>query len=322
MDFLEKRTLFWSLTSFSIILAFEFIMSQNANSRATLFFLLALLVGTNLFWFMRESSQQDKIQKEQNLLTESEKLRTGLISELQAQKGDNTDLNRVIDQKIDDIQTKSRSIDSLIRVGKATEEDLKKVRALMANLTKEKNAYLAQINELNQENSKLKGENTLLSQNLSEEKERSQKLTAENSFLYEKIQRGAILASNKTIASAIRFRRNGKEDAVSKSKNVEKIKICFNLLPNSVANHGNKLVHVRIISPDGTTVYDEGSGSGKFSFEGKETLYSFTKTVPYFGNEVEECGYFNKTNFLGPGKYSVELYCEGYRIGSTTFSLD
>jgi hypothetical protein len=297
-------------------------MSQNATSRVTLFVLLALLVGTNLFWILRESSQQDKIQKEQNLLTESEKLRTGLISELQAQKGDNSDLNKVIDQKIDDLQTKSRSIDSLIRVGKATEEDLKKVRALMAELTKEKNTYLAQINQLNQENSKLKGENTQLSQNLSEEKERSQKLTAENSFLYEKIQSGAILSSNKTIASAIRFRRNGKEDLVTKAKNTEKLKICFNLLPNSVANHGNKLVHIRIISPDGTTVYDEGSGSGKFSFEGKETLYSFTKTVAYSGNEVEECGYFNKTNFLGPGKYSVELYCEGYRIGTTTFSLD
>ena len=297
-------------------------MSQSPTSRVTIFVLLSLLIGTNLFWFFRESTQQDKIQKEQNLLTESEKLRTGLISELQAQKGDNTDLNKVIDQKIDDIQTKSRSIDSLIRVGKATEEDLKKVRSLMAELTKEKNTYLAQINQLNQENSKLKGENSLLSQNLSEEKERSQKLTTENSYLYEKIQRGAILSSNKTIASAIRFRRNGKEDVVTKSKNTEKLKICFNLLPNSVATHGNKLVHIRIISPDGTTVYDEGSGSGKFSFEGKETLYSFTKTLPYFGNEVEECGYFNKTNFLGPGKYSVELYCEGYRIGATTFSLD
>jgi len=297
-------------------------MNQNATSRVTLFVLVSLLIGTNLFWFLRESSQQDKIQKEQNLLTESEKLRTGLISELQAQKGDNTDLNRVIDQKIDEIQIKSRSIDSLIRVGKATEEDLKKVRALMANLTREKNAYLAQINALNQENSKLKGENTLLSQNLSEEKERSQKLTTENSFLYEKIQRGAILASNKTIATAIRFKRNGKEDEVSKSKNVEKVKICFNLLPNSVANHGNKLIHIRIISPDGTTMYDESTGSGKFSFEGKETLYSFTKTVPYSGEEIEECGYFKRTNFMGPGKYSVELYCEGYRIGTTTFSLD
>ncbi len=322
MEFNQKLTYFWSLTSFSIILAFEIIMSQNINHRTTLIILLALLIGTNLFWFMRESSQQDKIQKEQNLLTESEKLRTGLISELQAQKGDNAELNRVIDEKINEIQTKSRSIDSLIRVGKATEADLKKVRALMAGLTKEKDSYLAEIGRLNTENSKLKGENSALTQNLNEEKDRSQKLSAENSFLYEKINRGAILASNKAIASAIRFKKSGKEDVVSKSKNVEKIKICFNLLPNSVANHGNKLVHIRIISPDGTTVYDEGSGSGKFRFEGKETLYSFTKTVPYSGNEVEECGYFNKTNFLGPGKYSVELYCEGYRIGSTTFSLD
>ena len=322
MEFNQKLTYFWSLTSFSIILAFEIIMSQNINHRTTLIILLALLIGTNLFWFMRESSQQDKIQKEQNLLTESEKLRTGLISELQAQKGDNAELNRVIDEKINEIQTKSRSIDSLIRVGKATEADLKKVRALMAGLTKEKDSYLAEIGRLNTENSKLKGENSALTQNLNEEKDRSQKLSAANSFLYEKINRGAILASNKAIASAIRFKKSGKEDVVSKSKNVEKIKICFNLLPNSVANHGNKLVHIRIISPDGTTVYDEGSGSGKFRFEGKETLYSFTKTVPYSGNEVEECGYFNKTNFLGPGKYSVEIYCAGYRIGSTTFSLD
>lgn len=297
-------------------------MSQNNTYRPITFLLLFLFLGSNIFWYLRQENQLDKFSKEQNLLGESEKLRTGLISELQAQKGNNSDLNKIIDEKIDEIQIKSRSIDSLIRVGKATDADLKQVRVLMANLTREKNAYLAQINQLNIENSKLKGENSQLVQNLSEEKERSQKLTVENDFLYQKIQRGAILVSNKILASAVRFKRSGKEDAVSKAKNVEKVKVCFNILPNSVANNGNKLVHIRIISPDGTTIYDESSGSGKFSFEGKETLYSFTKTINYQGVELEECSYFTRSGFYAAGKYQIELYCDGYRIGTSTLTLD
>lgn len=298
-------------------------MSETKTTRSIVLLLLLLLIGSNVFWYFKFNSVSDEFRKEANLLNESDKLRNELVTELKAQKGDNMALNKTIDEKIMEIERKSRSIDSMIRAGQFTEKDLATVKSMLASLAREKDKYISQIQQLKNEVDSLRGETHSLQQNLATKQDEVNALRAENNFLFNKAQKAAMLQGGNFFASGVSFRRNGRENISTSVRSIDKIKICFDLLPNEVADPGNKQILIRIISPDGSTIYNETSyGSGKFKYGGFESLYTFSKSIAYTNDKISDCAYISTPATVFKGKYTVQYYCDGYKLGETFFVLE
>ena len=99
------------------------------------------------------------------------------------------------------------------------------------------------------------------------------------------------------------------------------LKITFIIKENYVADIGKKEIYIKIYGADGTTIYNEASGSGVFKFEGTESLYSTKKEIDYAQEQQTVTVYWDKGSEFAKGKYKVDLFCEGLRIGTTDFEL-
>lgn len=60
---------------------------------------------------------------------------------------------------------------------------------------------------------------------------------------------------------------------------------------------------------------DDATGSGEFLVNGQDAKFTTRESIAYMNsNQKVEMLYDNSTQFR-PGKYNVELYAEGCRIG-------
>jgi len=255
-------------------------------------------------------------------------------------------VSKSLDDKIAEVQQLGGSIEELVSVKKRLEAD--KV-ALRKNNSFEIAKYAAKIKEYEQfladkdvEIAKLKEENgVLIASNqtlttevgsLKTEKEvltkTQQALTdsvnvvaSKNRELAEKVAIGASLKAENLKVLAITPKGKIKDDDKYRAKRVDKIKVQFTLPSNPLTVQNEKEIIVRVLDPEGAVVSDDAMGSGKFSWKGQEMVFTTKNRIPYQNsNQLVEMTYDNAQRFR-PGKYSVELYAEGFRIGESNFVI-
>lgn len=104
-----------------------------------------------------------------------------------------------------------------------------------------------------------------------------------------------------------------------KNHSLNKLLITVTLSKNQLAKKGKKLIAMRIIEPEGASLYNTNSGT--FKYKGKE-MFSTASTEFYFDNKEEEIDFtFVKGNSYSKGNHRVEFYCEGQRIGQGDFII-
>ena len=109
------------------------------------------------------------------------------------------------------------------------------------------------------------------------------------------------------------------EEKTFKNNLLTKLLITVKLNKNQLANRGKKEIALRIIEPEGASLYNATSGT--FKYKGKEMFYTATAEF-YFDNKEEEVDFtYVKGNDYSKGTHKVELYCEGQRIGEGTFTI-
>ena len=104
-----------------------------------------------------------------------------------------------------------------------------------------------------------------------------------------------------------------------KVNKVTKVKVCFTVRENSVAEAGTKDIYIRIIRPD-EIVLPSGSGE-TFMFNEEQVIYSAKRQLEYEKKDIDMCIFWDKNADLIAGNYTVILYAENYEIGSATFTL-
>lgn len=120
---------------------------------------------------------------------------------------------------------------------------------------------------------------------------------------------------------AVNAKGKVKDDDSYKAKRLDKIKLVYTLLDNPLTKEEPKDVFVRVLDPTGAVVSDMANGSGTFTVDGNETIYTTKQTVNYTNNGQNVELMYTRGIPYKPGKYTVELYSEGFRIGSGEFAV-
>jgi hypothetical protein len=111
-------------------------------------------------------------------------------------------------------------------------------------------------------------------------------------------------------------------DKVSdRASKTQKLMVGFSLSKNLTTPRGLKNIYVRIMKPDQLLlVNNEG---GVFNFEDLTIPYSASREINYEGNELPVNIYWDNTGHepLIPGTYTIDVFADGYNIGTTTFLL-
>lgn len=242
------------------------------------------------------------------------------IAEVQKLGGDITELERVKEQLERDKAAIRRgeriSISKYEAKIRQYEAFLAEKDTLIAQL-KNENVVLATTNQtLNDENSTLKTERQQLQDSVTN-------ISTVNADLSEKVTRASALKAQNVRVLALNSRgkaRDASADEV-KARRVDKIRVLYTLLDNPLTKQEEKDVFVRVLDPSGAVVSDMASGSGTFSFNNEDMIYTVKQTVPYTNNnQTVELTYTRGVPYK-PGKYTVELYSEGFRIGEGSFAI-
>jgi hypothetical protein len=302
--------------------------TNRSSGKIYYIIIILILLGSNgIFIYNYFTTDKKLVHTEEELFaTDSvrmqvEKLLNETDNELDLYKGKNAELDAFLKEKNDSLQEYADRIQLLLRQNRLSKSQLEVALTEIDQLRYYKRKYLNQIDSLSTRIDNLNRENSTLKQNIDQEKRKNDNLNMENIRLSNKVAIGAKLKTNSIYITGIKMRGNGKERETSKVSQIEKIKISFNLEENYVNEPGTKDLYIKIVGPEGTTLYNEAAGSGTFKFQGQDNLYS-TKVNFEFKQEGQSLNiYWSKGSDYAPGKYKAELFCDGFLIGSGEFDL-
>lgn len=174
--------------------------------------------------------------------------------------------------------------------------------------------YIQQIDSLNTLNKKLIKENVGYRKEISSAKLRADMAEEKAEELTTKVRAGAVIRARDIRLLAL----NGNSKEVSRIKNAARIRVDFTLAANELSTPGNKAVYLRITSPDGYVLTTESMPS--FDYEGERLSYSAMREVDYQNQDLGVSIFYNSSGFAA-GTYKIQLFCEGYLIGSSQIAM-
>lgn len=149
-------------------------------------------------------------------------------------------------------------------------------------------------------------------------------ITEENSSLSDLVRVASVLKAENFNITAINKKNKEYEDDDNefKAKVVDKIRVKFNFGDNKVAKKETKEVILRLIEPSGTVLFDLSTGGGSFTnADGKTDFYTDKQSILFDNSQQAITFLYNKGSEYEEGKYTVEIYANGYLIGDNSFTV-
>lgn len=322
---------------------------NKASSRWVTIGILAIiaLLALNVWLLFDRSQKSETIETQAADLAESEKLKAELekqyyesLSELEEMRGDNEEMNKIIDQQKAELATQKDEISRMIRDRK----DLTTARGKMKDLEAKVQQYLAELDALReqnalltQENTRLSGEKSDLESNLQQQIRQNDDLNAtrtalsneksklenQNKSLSAKVNQASVVPVTSIEVTGYKVDEKGKESKKRYADNIDRLKICFNAGANNVAEAGREKFYIRLVTPTGQTLAVEDMGSGILTTsEGDQVRFSVVKEFDYNKQAVDgSCISWDPGIMLEKGLYQVEVYNKGYLTGTGSFKL-
>jgi len=200
----------------------------------------------------------------------------------------------------------------------------KSLRAKLEEMQQTLDENLAVIADLKAKNQDLTNENFRAVKELEETNAQNGKLTQENSKLTKTVEVAKRLKTYELYADAVRLSKGGtKEKQTDKASKADRLRVCFTVLDNQIADKQEKLLYAVIKDPDRKT-FTQGDKSKITLLKGDEISYSIKKEIFYDNKVMQLCMNWDlsQEEKLKAGKYVVEIYAEGVLIGSTDFELN
>lgn len=298
--------------------------------------IIVLLAATALLGYLFFNSQS-KNKELQGLLE-------GKAIELSDARVKLDSIGRALDAKILEVESLGGNVEELTRIKAELEKDVESLKSASNFSVKKYNTKIAEyerfLAEKDKEILKLKEENGLLtSENLTLKTEKDEvisqnvalsqskdslaskvdEISVKNKDLQDKVTTAAALRA--TSVQVVGLTSRGKEkDGKLKNRRIDKLKVTYTLLSNQLTEKTNKDVYLRILDPNGGVLNDMGRG-GVLKYNGKEIGFTMKQAVPYTNSNQSVDMYYTKEQAFISGKYSVELYSEGFKIGNGEFQV-
>lgn len=173
--------------------------------------------------------------------------------------------------------------------------------------------YLEEIKRLGEENEGLRQEIEQVNQRNEQLASQVTSATKSNEELTQTVRLAKKL--NITGVSLNAYNKKGK-----KEKNITKARqlgVSFTVSPNNTAAPGMKDFYVRILSPEGSLL----GGGRSFNIDGASVQSTAHRQVEYANDEISVSVYWDVNTTLTPGDYTVEVFCDGYRLASRHYTM-
>jgi predicted nucleic acid-binding Zn-ribbon protein len=198
----------------------------------------------------------------------------------------------------------------------AKDDDIRKLKAENGMLVTKTQTLEAEKQQVIVENTALKTEKEELSTTLTKTVD---DFTTKNNDLKRQVTLASAMKAINVQVTALSSKGKERDGGEYKAKRIDQLKVAFIMPSNPVAAQNNKDIYVRVLDTNGAVV--ENGNGGIVQVDGKEIGYSFRKSVPFENNDQRVDLLSGKGTNYTKGKYNVELYSEGFKIGVGAFEV-
>ena len=319
------------------------VMAKEKKSRDGLYILiiiLLLLLGGYFGWQMSEKNKlinkcefaNAQLNTEMGDLNEmmysqgvadGEDLKENLqnmLYDFESMENLNTDLNdsivaqkNKIEQMLVDLEKEKGNKRYYARKVRELTAETETLRSIMKD-------YVRTIDSLHTENVILKTDLTNTKTDLTNMTSDRDNYKTQTNDLTDKVKTGSKLVANSVLSEGIKEKGSGSYKETDRASRCTHIRSCFSIGENKISTPGNKIIYMRIITPQGGILYSSNSNTLSTD-DGKSLLYSDKKSINYQNQATDVCVFYKLTKEITKGNYIAELWCEGVRIGLNKFVL-
>lgn len=213
----------------------------------------------------------------------------------------------------------AKYIDSVSTM-KADIASLSRYRRQVSMLKAEREELLKKVDSLSQSNTLLAMERDSTYAELEKQTVFNDSLVVQNTNLADAVERGSALNLTSQSVDAVRERNSGKLVSTSRARATDKIKVCFTVAPNTIAQAGDRKFFIEVLDPQGNVLGDSMTTSND---DGGSITYTKETNFYYENTALDVCDYVNKPSAeFGEGNYMVNVYDDGLKLlGTSKFAL-
>jgi len=140
----------------------------------------------------------------------------------------------------------------------------------------------------------------------------------ENIAMANTIKKGSVVKATDLRGEAVIVRKSGKIVDTRRASRADKVRICFTLAPNIIAQTGDRLLFVQVINPENNLLGERTS----IEFEEGTLNYSATTKVFYEQEELDVCVLVDATEEnLVAGRYIINVFDGPDQVATATMML-
>ena len=213
----------------------------------------------------------------------------------------------------------ARYIDSVKNM-KADISSLSRYRRQVSVLKAERAQLLKQVDSLTTSNTMIAMQRDSTYVELEKQTVFNDSLVVQNTQLADVVEKGSALNLAKFSVDAVKERNSGKMSSTSRARRTDKLKICFTVANNVIAEAGDREFFLEVLDPQGNVL---GESYSKTNDSGASVTYSKGTNFYYENKALDVCDYINKpAGDFQKGNYMVNVYDNKLTLlGTNKFTL-
>lgn len=291
--------------------------SQKTNTglKVGLGILLVLFLGTAFYT--------------SKLYTEKQENEKTLVSEKEQVMNDLSNMAQEYDAAIAESEVKNQDLIAARDRIQGLMDSLKISQNSVNSLWRYKKKFLALQEEMDVllvENDRLKGENEYLASSLdstqvqlAERTMFTDSLLVQNTELATVVEDASVLQTVGLIGMGVLERSSGKQVPMERARRSDKIKVCFTVAKNTLAEAGDKELYVQVIDPKNNVL----GANDQVQFDDQVLNYSLISRFNYENRNLQICEYVSKPqdSKFEAGRYKINVFSAKELISSSEFVL-
>lgn len=143
-------------------------------------------------------------------------------------------------------------------------------------------------------------------------------ISLQNEALTQVVAKGAALKLSRLKGDGVLVRNNGRIVETDRARRADKVRTCFTINANEIAEKGDRILFIQVINPRNNVIGEKST----VSFEDKILTYSATSNVFYDNEELDVCVLVNASEAdLVSGTYYIHVFDGPRMVSSSTLEL-
>ncbi|MBT8375390.1 MAG: chromosome partitioning protein ParA [Winogradskyella sp.] len=288
---------------------------ESKGLKITLGILVALFLGTG---FYASKLYNEKKETEATLISEKQQVMDDLSSmakEYDLAIGE----NKIVNQDLVEARERIQGLMDSLKISQNSVNSLFRYKKKFLALQEEMDYLLA-------ENDRLKVENELLATSLdSTQIQLAERVMFTDSLLVQNTELATVVEDASALQTVglkglgVIERNSGRQIPTERARRSDKIKICFTVAKNNLAQAGDKELYVQVIDPKNNVL----GANDQIQFEDQVLNFSLISRFNYEKKNLDICEYLtpNDDADFESGRYTVNVFNDKELISTSEFTL-